>query len=98
MLQKEEGSRALKKKLESDGEIGRYDKMQPPRPKVDSNLIDAKLEQLWVFTEPNSTEKFIGCKGVVVIKKGIYFTLNGMKMIFIMLKFQLYKRIMKKIQ
>ena len=58
----------LREDWDIDEKTCRY-KKEPPIPEVDSNLVDAKLEQLWVFTEPDGTEKFILCKGVVVVVK-----------------------------
>ena len=36
---------------------------------LDQRFVNAKIEQLWDFTEPDCIEKFIWCKGVVVALK-----------------------------
>lgn len=58
--------------LDSDVRTFSYEKMQHPRPEIGSNFIDAKTEPLWVFTEPDVTEKLIWYKEVVVaVEQGI---------------------------
>lgn len=41
-----ESGAAMREELEAAGEIDQYEKMQPERPRVDENLIGARMEQL----------------------------------------------------
>jgi hypothetical protein len=62
---------ALRDDLEDNGEVDKYEKMQGKMPKRDEQLIDTRIEQLWVFTEEDGTKVPEWCRGVVVaIKSG----------------------------
>ena len=55
--------------MENLGKNDRYEKLQPPRPKVDENLIGTIIEQLRDFTKPDGTVVHQWCKGKVVTMK-----------------------------
>mmetsp|Transcript_26186 Transcript_26186/g.44648 ORF Transcript_26186/g.44648 Transcript_26186/m.44648 type:complete len:365 (-) Transcript_26186:8-1102(-) len=61
----------LRDRLENDGKSDRYEKCQPPKPKkIDSSLEGAKIEQLWILTEPDGTKVRQWYQGkVVAVKK-----------------------------
>ena len=60
------GGKRLREETEASGDAGRCGKMQPPKPKVDETLIDARIEQHWEFTERSGKVVGMWCKGVVV--------------------------------
>ncbi len=41
-----EGAEKLRDEMEARGEVDRYEKMQPPKPKIDESFLGAKIEQL----------------------------------------------------
>jgi len=43
--------------LENQVVTDRYERMQPPRPEVDANLVGLKIEQLWSFVEEDGRKK-----------------------------------------
>ena len=47
----------------------RYERMQPPRPEVDANLVGLDIEQLWTFVEEDGTKVLQWCQGTVVAIK-----------------------------
>jgi hypothetical protein len=55
--------------LEGQGISDRYERMQPPRPEVDANLVGLDIEQLWTFVEEDETEVLQWCQGTVVATK-----------------------------
>ena len=71
--QEKEGliSEAIKMRddLEGQGISDRYERMQPPRPEVDANLVGLDIEQLWTFVEEDGTEVLQWCQGTVVAIK-----------------------------
>ena len=63
------GGEKLRDEFEDNGQVDRYEKMQPPRLEVDETLIGARIEQLWEYSETDSTTVKPWCKGVVVAVK-----------------------------
>ena len=53
--------------MEASGEVVDCNqRKQPPKPLVDENFVDEKVEQCWEHTEKNGTIPGEWCKGVVV--------------------------------
>ena len=50
-------SEAMKMRDDLEGQwiSDRYERMQPPRPEVDANLVGLDIEQLWTFVEEDGT-------------------------------------------
>jgi hypothetical protein len=55
--------------FEGQGISDRYERMQPPRPEVDANLVGLDIEQLWTFVEEDGTNVLQWCQGTVVAIK-----------------------------
>ena len=64
-----EGAHELRDELEKDGVVDRHERLQPVRPKVNEDLIDARIEQLWGFEEPDGTVVDQWCRGTIVAVK-----------------------------
>lgn len=65
-----EGANELREKMEEGGIVDRYEKKQPDRPKIDDQLINVKMEQLWYFTETDGSIVPQWCQGVIIgVKK-----------------------------
>ena len=64
-----DGGEKLREEMEEEGEVDRYEKMQPPRPKVDETLIGARIEQLWEYKEKDGTAVKQWCQGIVIAVK-----------------------------
>ena len=57
----------MRDEMEASGEVAdRNQRKQPPRPLVDENFVDEKVEQCWEYTEKNGTISGEWCKGIVV--------------------------------
>jgi hypothetical protein len=41
----------LRKQLETEGTIDRYEKLQPSRPDIDEKLVGLEIELLWIYEE-----------------------------------------------
>jgi hypothetical protein len=52
--------------LEGQGISDRYERMQPPRPELDANLVGLDIEQLWTFVEKDGTKVLQWCHCTVV--------------------------------
>jgi hypothetical protein len=57
---------AMRNQLENDGIIDRHEKLQPTRPEVDEDLIDAEIEILYSYVEPDGSSKNMWCQGKVL--------------------------------
>ena len=55
--------------LEADGIVDRHERMQPPRPEVEENMIGLEVEQLWIFEEEDGSKVSQWCQGLVVAVK-----------------------------
>lgn len=55
--------------LETQGKTDRYEKLQPPRPDVDENLVGLEIEQLWTMIEEDGNKFLQWCQGLVVAVK-----------------------------
>jgi hypothetical protein len=55
--------------LETQGKTDRYEKLQPPRPDVDENLVGLEIEQLWTMIEEDGKKFLQWCQGLVVAVK-----------------------------
>jgi hypothetical protein len=58
---------AMRDQMEDDGIIDRHERLQPARPEVDEDLIDAEIEILYSYTEPDGSTKNMWCQGKVVV-------------------------------
>jgi hypothetical protein len=57
---------AMRNQMENDGIIDRHEKLQPARPEVDEDLIDAEIEILYSYVEPDGSSKNMWCQGKVL--------------------------------
>ncbi len=57
-----EAAEKLREQLETEGEIDRYEKLQPSRPEVDEQLIGLEIEQLWIYEEEDGKKFHNGVK------------------------------------
>jgi hypothetical protein len=66
---------AMRNQMEDDGVIDRHERLQPARPEVDDDLInaDAEIEILYSYVEPDGSTKNMWCQGKVVAVR----TCNG---------------------
>ena len=65
-----EGANELRENTEEGGIVDRYEKKQPDQPKIDDQLINVKMEQLWYFIETYGTIVPQLCQGVIIgVKK-----------------------------
>ena len=73
-----EGANELRENMEEGGIVDRYEKKQPDQPKIDDQLINVKMEQLWYFTETDGTIVPQWCQGVIIGVKKIRCPIIGM--------------------
>ena len=60
----------MRENVEEGGIVDRYEKNHPDQPKIDDQLINIKIEQLWYFTETDGTVVPQWCQGVIIgVKK-----------------------------
>jgi hypothetical protein len=52
--------------MEDDGIIDRHERLQPAQPEVDDDLINAEIEILYSYVEPDGSTKNMWCQGKVV--------------------------------
>ena len=59
---------AMRNQMEDDdnGIIDRHERLQPAWPEVDEDLIDAEIEILYSYVEPDESNKNMWCQGKVV--------------------------------
>jgi hypothetical protein len=57
---------AMRNQMEDDGVIDRHELLQPARPEVDNDLINAEIEILYSYVEPDGSTKNMWCQGKVV--------------------------------
>ncbi len=61
-----DGGKLMRDDMMAKGAVDPFEKSQGPRPEVDEDLIGAKIEQLWKFTEEDGTVVPQWCQGMVV--------------------------------
>ena len=57
-------AKLLRERLETEGRIDGYEKMQLPKPDVDAEFINDKIEQLWSFVEEDRKKYCSGVKAL----------------------------------
>jgi hypothetical protein len=59
--------------MEDDGIIDRHERLQPAQPEVDDDLINAEIEILYSYVEPDgSTKNMCGARVVVRTRNRIH--------------------------
>jgi hypothetical protein len=57
---------AMQNQMEDDGVIDRHERLQPARPEVDDDLINAEIKILYSHVEQDGSTKNMWCQGKVV--------------------------------
>ena len=88
-----EAAEKLREQLETEGEIDRYEKLQPSRPEVDEQLIGLEIEQLWIYEEEDGEKFHNGVKvWLLQLKTGAKCIFNVLKTVYAMRTYPLQRR------